>query len=639
MLKSEVRKMKAKRVLSVLLTLALLAGFLPAGAIKAKAAEPETLTVSNDYLSVSVSKTNGGFAVRTADGSILHKSDNNKDLLYHSGDYDTSFLSVEINGQDYLFGGKYEGASAVTTSQEGANGSIRAVWSVAGVTFTETVSIENNVTHNGMLALTVTAVNGSGAPVPVKARLLLDTCLGSQDYGSYVFQNSSKNTETFKTEKLLTGSYDFGSFYTVDSSSSPQITAYNLSPDKKPYQVAVGHWNHLASTLFGFTATESLDFTSSENDAYRTADSACALYFDMGNVDGSGASFSTFYGVYSNSETPEDQSIAVNLTAPTRLSLNADKSAFTRQSTKGVADFEVGADLENYKSSATNITLAVRTTGNLECLNENGEENSNWSYGSENPYTVTYTSLSLNSKIHQQLYFKAQKTNEAAYERITVGVYDTGISASLTDQNLIGEKSVYILLPGADGGVPKVSFTNMSPATVYSSGTRHLYVTLKNPSMLDNRANWALKAVSADGKSVVSIPSDNITINGTSGVMDVALTDDVQLAVGSWQLRVDWNESAVAGGVIAKKYQQQTADILRFTVSADPKFKNDTYGVVAVVQYDTKNASTGSTVQAYRIKTFKDEADFTKFKTREAGSAYAGKPIKKFCWSIAANSR
>ena len=111
-----------KRFLSLLLSLCLLLGLLPSGVITALAEEAETVyTLDNGYIRVSVSKENGGFSIGTAEGDKLKKSDNNKKLLYHNGQYDTSFLSLRIgdgeNAKDYLFGGKYDGSGTVEVSR------------------------------------------------------------------------------------------------------------------------------------------------------------------------------------------------------------------------------------------------------------------------------------------------------------------------------------------------------------------------------------------------------------------------------------------------------------------------------------------------------------------------------------------
>ena len=64
----------------------------------------QILSLENDYTSVHMSGTNGGFYISNVEGDKTIKSDNNKELLYHSDDFDTSFTSFKItkNG-DILF--------------------------------------------------------------------------------------------------------------------------------------------------------------------------------------------------------------------------------------------------------------------------------------------------------------------------------------------------------------------------------------------------------------------------------------------------------------------------------------------------------------------------------------------------------
>lgn len=158
------------------------------------------------------------------------------------------------------------------------------------------------------------------------------------------------------------------------------------------------------------------------------------------------------------------------------------------------------------------------------------------------------------------------------YERITIGIYDTSeTQGAIVEEKKLGEQVAYILLPGGDGSIPKVSFTEMTPKVIYSSGTRHLYVTVKNPALLDNRGNWDLVAHSVDGKTSHTIAHEFISIK--DGVMDVAIDDSVKLAPGSWYLQLEWTDAAVAAGVIQEEYQNQTASCLSFTVSEDVKYK------------------------------------------------------------------
>ena len=607
-----------KRIVAFLLALAMLVGLVPQMMLAALAEElSDIYTLENDFIRVSVSKKNGGFTARTVEGDRLKKSDNNKDLLYHDGEYDTSFVTFRVtdaggNTTDYLFGGKYAGSSKVEVTQAQAGGEIRAVWSVGDLTFTETIALANAVSNeNGMISVGL-AVENRGAPVKVQARILYDTYLDGRDYGIYQVSDTQSNIETITTERLLDGStYAVPqNFYAVDDPANIGTAAYSVNP-VLPYAVAFGHWNRLAGTLYDFTPLPTLDFTDTRNE-YRTADSAYALYFDLGTVaGGAGTSLVTYYGVYAHADVAASDSVAVDLTAPMRLSLNAGKTDFVRQSDRGIADFMITANFTNIDVPGAvdlaNIVLAVRTTANLRPLNDNGEATAGFDFDTVEPMTTPYSDVKVGATVTKPLYFKAKCTDEAAYERVTVGIYDTSkTNGDVSETYKLGEAVAYILLPGSDGGVPKVSFASMTPKTVYKSGTRHLFVTVTNPAMLDNRANWDLCIYSGDGSRRIVLPHENLTVK--DGVLDVAVTEDIALATGGYHLALEWTDAAVSAGVVPAAQQKQTAPALEFAVSDDIKYKNDAYGVLAVVE-TVENARAH-----YTIHTFADEEAFEKFK-------------------------
>lgn len=606
-----------KRLLSWLLCAAMVIGLVPTMAVSALADElAEAYTLSDDYISVSVSKKNGGFTVRTVEGDRLKKSDNNKELLYHDGQYDTSFVSfrVEDNGsyRDYIFGGSYTGSSAVAVTQE--NGAIKAVWSVDGLTFTQSISLASaESTESGMVNIGL-AVANSGAKRSVKARILYDTALGSQDYGYYQYTDSSQQPKVISQETVLTSGIPQQLFAT-DDPYSPSVVAYSVNRDKQPEKVAFGHWSHLASTLFDFEPVDTLDFTNTRSE-YMTADSAYALYFDLGSVaSGSSTSLATYYGVFSNHKTPASDSVAVNLTVPVRLKLNDKKTDFVPDpSAKGNAHFAVTVDITNIAGEdakdLSNVVLAVQSSGDLRSLDDNGKMAAGQDYTTTEPYTFIYSTLEVGKSETKTLYFQARPGTEAAYERITVGVYD----GEVTQDKKLGERMAYVLLPGSDGDVPKVSFAAMTPKIIYTEGTRHLFVTVTNDSLLVDRGNWDLKVYSEDDTVVKDIPHENITIK--DGVMDVALTEDIKLSEGGWYLQLEWASTSAAPD---SKTLKQTAPELHFTVSADKKYKNDAYGILAVVEYKDGAQNQSS---SYRIMSFKNEDAFAQFRDNKGTEKY-----------------
>ena len=589
------------KILSWLLTAAIVIGLLPAAAVTALADELSgEYTLSDDYISVSVSKSNGGFAVRTVEGDRLKKSDNDKDLLYHNGAYDTSFVSVRVNGEDYLFGGKYADSSGVDVTQ--ANGVIKAEWTVAGVKITQSIQLTNTSSNeSGMVSISLSAVNGNGTAADVEARILYDTALGAQDYGYYQYTPSvGGKSVTVSQEQVL--EHDIPQrLYAADDPYSPSIAAYAVNNDKQPTKIAFGHWSHLASTLFDFQPIDTLDFTNTRSE-YMTADSAFALYFDLGSIPASGSAvLTTYYGVFSNHATPASDSVAVNLTAPVRLTLNGSKTDFEQEpGALGGAHFAVTVDFTNIAGEGAqdlkDLVLAVRSSRNLCSLNSEGGSADGQDFDSVEPYTFVYSELAVGKSESKTLYFKAKPGAEAAYERITVGVYNGTVS----EQNKLGERMAYVLLPGSDNDVPQVNFAAMTPKIIYTEGTRHLFVTVTNDTLLANRGNWNLKIYSEDGKVEQTVDHGDITFK--DGVMDVAIKDNIQLSEGGWYLQLEWaNESAAPDG----KTLTQTAPELHFTISADKKYKNDSYGILAVVE-----RSRGD----YTIMSFKSEDEFTEFK-------------------------
>ncbi len=598
----------SKRILSLFLCFALI---LPMLQLPAFAAEDEAVSIDNGYIEASVSLKNGGFLIKTVEGDLLEKSDNNKKLLYHNGHYDTSFVSFRVgsgkDARDYLFGGKYPGSSGVTVAKT-AGGEIAAVWSVDGITFTQLISLaEDNSNEHGMVSISLSARNDSGRAVPVKARVLLDTCLGDKDYSYYQFTGMDY-TQTLDQEQIITDPVTIRSFYSIDDVADPRIAAYVVS---EPEKVAIGHWNDLASSLFDFAPDEGMGFTNISNE-FLTADSACAMYYDLGTVASGGAgSALLFYGIYSNSKVKLQNSVAINAVAPMRLQLNGDRSGYVRESSVGQADFSVTVSAENYKSDSSrklrDVKLAVTSTSGLRPLSDSGQPVSGLDFSSASPLTVPYAEIEEGETVTKTVHFQAKPLESASYERITIGMYE----GEITGDRLLGEKVIYLLLPGNDGNIPKIGFISMKPDTVYNSGTRHLYAAVSNDVLLDDSlsaGNAAFKAYSTDGKKSWSIPASNITVN--DGIADIVLDGELELPVGNYYLQLEWSDAAVDKEIVEARHQKQTAECLKFGISDNPKYRNDSYGVLAVVKY---GKGTADVPYYYRIERFADEAGFQSF--------------------------
>ena len=586
-----------KRILSFTLSVVLAAGLLPAAGT-AHAEQAEEFSLDNGYIRAEVSKDNGGFDIRTVEGNKVNKDDNNKNLLFHSDEDDTSFTSFQVirNGEkkEYIFGGNYPGSSEVKTVR--SNEEIKSEWSVDNLTFTQIISLVNSGSNeHGAVHIDYTAKN-TGEAAEIKCRILLDTALGNQDYAYYNIGDGSQLTESETT--LLEGGYQ-KSFYAVDNPKNPAVTAYtiNASVDNKecvPYQTTFAHWNNLAATVFDYTPDSGMTFTNPNNKAYLTADSAYALYFDMGKLEqDTSADIATNYGIFSNETVDREDTAAVNVIGPDAMELTEDKTAY-----KNEGKFTVNTEIENISETAyERVRVVVYTTGKITPLDEEGTLQ-------EDAYYRDYINFVPGQRQTMEWNFSALPGDEGVYSKIQYKVYDVSDDATLNtgkllDENLMGEGKCYLLCPGSISEIPKIQFTGSSPDVLYTTGTRNLYITGANFSMLENKGEYTLMLSRVDGQRFlgadsVPIPAEQIKIDSAKNSMTLVMNDDCpgELPEGQYQFTFDYTDSAK---------QDITAPALRFQVKREEKYRNDSYGVLAIEKTADNN---------YHIRTFADDEEY-----------------------------
>ena len=460
------KKRTLSRLLAWVLSLCLVSGLLPISVLAAELQNVDTL--SNENLQVLVDKRSGGFSIRTLEGDAIRKDDNNKNLLFPLGEDDTSFASLRVTRgseiKDYVFGGKYEGSSdvAVTATSE----EIRAVWSVDGITVTQTIRLANpGSTHHGMAYLSYTAEN-SGEPAQVELRLLMDTALGTQDYGVYEVAQSGGGYQTVESEQSIS-SYQ-NSFFAYDDPQNPSVFAYFLNGSvgdiaSTPAKVTFAHWNNLAATVFDYTPDESLYFTTPYNRDYLTADSAFALYYNLGTVgQGGSAAAAGYYGVFSNADVPETAGATLNFTnVPQALEMDDTGKAY-----ENGGDFTVTASMTNISGqSLDNVRVVVYPGEDITPYNQSGVLQTNVSY--LDPYYVDLTNLQADGSQSMEFKFHAVPGEEATYRKLTFQAYKLeGTSTVLQAQNLLCAETVWILCPGTNGSVPQIGFTGAAPESL-----------------------------------------------------------------------------------------------------------------------------------------------------------------------------
>ncbi len=600
-----------KRCLAACLAVCMVIGLCPgSGIVKAQADTDSAYVLENAALHIETSKKNGGFHIRTTSGDKINKLDDGKDLLYQADEDNTSFVSFEVtrNGKtkEYIFGNTYKSdkSSAVTVSRE--NDVLKAVWTVADITFTQSLQLINSGSNeHGMAYISVSAEN-KGEPADIRCRLLLDTAMGDQDYAYY---NIGDGNNLVSHELSITGDDYDKSFYAVDNPFDPAITSYivNAAINKaevKPYKVTFAHWASLAATIFDYTPDTSVSFTSVYNVKHLTADSAAALYYDMGNVaKGATGIIAVNYGVYSNEDIDYSASMAINVNAPAYIEKNSTGTGY-----KDDGKFSIKCEIDNISDKTfERVRIVVNTTGGIKPVDDSGNVVETMI---DKPYTKDIVNFTPKQRQQLTLNFVQPPRSEGAYAKVGIKIYDISSDATLTTsaliaENLLGEEKSFILVPGLDIELPQVKFLASSPEILYNTGRRTFNVTGDNFGMLINKSEYRLLLERKDGAefggaAFREIPSADISIDTDKNQMMIVMDDKSvgELPEGDYKLTFDYTDTSKA---------DDSAPALEFKVTKLTQYKNTSYGLVAIVK-DEEKKDNGSAETVYRISAFETEA-------------------------------
>lgn len=591
------------KITALVLSVAMLAGTLPVFA-----AEPEqqVYTLQNDFIKVDVSGKNGGFHINTIEGNKLSKDDNNKMLLHNSSEYDTSFTSVRITrggeAKDYIFGRSYGFLGLSGTDLETVQGADRIVstWTVDGIVITQMIVLNNaSSSEHGMVSINYTAENIGEEPVDdIDIRILLDTALGYQDYAYYTV-----NGKMIEQECVIPGAEAGSMMFGYDSKEAPKIVAYSVNGTVAgqqciPEKIAFGHWNNLASTIYDFEPNPDMTFTNEYNVQYLTADSAYALYYNIGSVSPQETrTIGTNYGVYANADVQQNARVSVNVSGAAPMRLNADKTAYL-SGDENDPEGELSLDvlIQNFDSAdadvLNDISIVVYPATGMNPLDEDG----NLVEG--NLYNVSVYELPVGSSQNLTFRFRPEVAERAEYRKIRFVAYLPSDSGLYLQENIIGEQEVYILCPGADNNIPDVFLTGCTETIYYTGARRTMQITGQGFDMLTDQStyNFTLRQVTEEGVTPkeYSFDSQSSVLDAENGVVTINLPEDLTMDVGTYSVIIDYRDGTIPDVI---------SEAARVIVTDDEKYRPSGRNVLAVVQPDPATPK-------YELRTFDHEDKF-----------------------------
>lgn len=605
-----------KRILAVFLATVLAFQALPVEALAQQGEETGTVSVSNEYLQVVVNKENGGYTINTKEGDLRKDTDNNKQLL-HSGEcYDSSFTSFQVEGEDgkeYIFGNDYLLAENVKTTSDTEG--ITSVWSAGGIRYTQRIELVNNEASEqlGTAQIIYTVENTTDSEKSIKSRLLMDTQLGDQDYALYEagdnvlgngFQGYVTETELDSTK----GDSVPADYFARDSICDSSIAAFgvnSVNKTEKPYKMIFGHWVNLASTKFDYTVDKKCNFTSNIN-SIKTADSAVALYYDLGALGaGESRSFSTYYGVTANLKNEGNQ-VLIQTTAPARMNFNEARTAFVGSS--GLEDnrVRINTTVTNPDDSGItwkNVRVVVYAMG---ISAERQDDAGKWTeYDNINPVCTEIENFTPGKSI--PTYFDFQFTPKESHElgSFVTKVYnfdpkvnELGVYA---EDFCIGTTENTIYIPAKDPTLPTISILSVEPQILYNDNGRYLTMSGKGMTFLNHNSFRYLELRSeADASVTYRVEKENMAISADGTSVSFYLNE--YMVPGKYDIHLIWDSSAAnrPNGVPEDIY----SDGMSVVMTDDESYRNDSYGILAV--------STGAE-NTYKVTAFRNESGYDKY--------------------------
>jgi len=270
--------------------------------------ESTKFSISNDFLEVAVDNSNekGKFTIGTTGGDPDILTDNYNILLYGHPNPWSSFTTINIDGEYYIF----EAASITQTEKE-----IIAEMAVGNILIQQVIKLAHNEVTNreDLVQISYNIINNGESEANVGVRIMLDTMLGSNDGAPFRLPGLGAVT----TEKEFVGSQVPQFWQAFDDLENPSVIANGTvykSIHEKPDKIQFVYWSDIYDTLWDYTIIP---------DQYVTRDSAVAIYYNPERVNpGSSINVSTYYGIGSLRSDSGDDVLSMNVAAPQKLELD-----------------------------------------------------------------------------------------------------------------------------------------------------------------------------------------------------------------------------------------------------------------------------------------------------------------------------
>ncbi len=299
----------------------------------AGAANPAPVQMSNDFIRIVVNpgpEEAGRFGVETTGGDPRNPADDDLPLIYGRPLPWTSYTTVQVDGVDWVFGGKTTRRAGrtgrygdVVNPVEAKDGRVACSYRLGDLKLTQQLSFVKSPTTRYLDTARIHYIveNVGQMTHAVGLRLLIDTMLGANDGAPL-----RAGDQAMIGDALLSGAGIPDYWQAFDSLAQPSVTSQGtmaggeLTP---PSRVAFSNWGTFADNLWDAEIVPGREFVRSrESDL----DSAVAMYWDPSALaPGEVRHYVTYYGLGGITLAPGK--LTLGITAPAEVGLSSDGTA------------------------------------------------------------------------------------------------------------------------------------------------------------------------------------------------------------------------------------------------------------------------------------------------------------------------
>lgn len=288
----------------------------------------DTLTLENDFIKIVVrtgEEGAGRFALDTTGGNPMRLSDDNKPLIYGRPFPWTSYTTLRVDNESYVFGGATDLRAGrlgkfgeEITAPVIRDGSIVSEWKMGDILVSQVLQIATSSTTGepDTVRIEYTVTNEGTSAHDVGLRVMLDTMLGDNDGAPFRVRDQAVQTITSYDRDILPSFWQ-----AFDSLVDPKVIAQGTMMDRDatpPDKVYFTDWGTLADNVWECELEYGESFIRKGESA---PDSAIAMFWLPESLaPGETRTYVTYYGL--GDVSIADGSLILGVTSPTEVVAN-----------------------------------------------------------------------------------------------------------------------------------------------------------------------------------------------------------------------------------------------------------------------------------------------------------------------------